>query len=227
MIREDADGQATSTMSSSSSTLDSLVSSPMFIFNKGSESQLMAQAQEKLAVNVAGSIFVKKIANDEGAAAAAAGPKKRARAPDFPDESNPKKKAKAKPKTKAKAKAKAGLGGGEVETAADLEADVCMPITGGHRQRKWLDDLLASVRKAAFTGSSSNDKFEPYNSSLRAVAVSQALGAALRFAFNGSININGKLMKEWSKAGLGTANTVFFFLTILLLTLTVLVTMDV
>lgn len=203
--------QAAST-SSTTSTLESLVASPLFLFNKGSESQQMAQAQEKLGVSVAGSIFIKKIAvkdEDEKAAAAA---NKRARAPDLAEETeNPKKKAKGKAKAKSKAKAKASAEQNVIETgtAEDLAADIVMPSTGGQRQRKWLDDLLSAVRKAAFGGKDVNKKFDSYNSTPRAIAISQALGSALRFAFTGSIVINGKLQKEWSKVGPGLLDCSF------------------
>ena len=187
-----------------STALESLAA-PVFIFSKGPESQQMAQAQEKLSVNVAGSVFVKKISKatantdrDDDALT-----KKRARAPDLAEEAqNPKKKPKAKAKAKGKGKSKGGCDDGATETAEDLQADVVMPNTGGHRQRKWLDDLLAAVRKAAlFTDKEKiNQKFDAYGSTAVGNIIAQAIGVGLRFAFMGSIQINGKTLKEWSKA---------------------------
>ncbi|CAK9059198.1 unnamed protein product [Durusdinium trenchii] len=162
-----------------------------------------ASAQEKLGVIMAGSIFVKKVVKAASAVTAPVegqGTKRKAASlPDF----QPKKAAKAKAKGKAKAKATARPGPdsvGGVETAEDLEADIVMPATGGHRQRKWLDDVLSAVKKAsALPGESVSDGFESYGSSSRSIAIAQAIQVSLRFAFTGGIQLNGKYQKDWSK----------------------------
>lgn len=153
---------------------------------------------------MAGSIFVKKVVKAASAVTAPVegqGTKRKAASlPDF----QPKKAAKAKAKGKAKAKATARPGPdsvGGVETAEDLEADIVMPATGGHRQRKWLDDVLSAVKKAsALPGESVSDGFESYGSSSRSIAIAQAIQVSLRFAFTGGIQLNGKYQKDWSKA---------------------------
>eukprot|EP00438_Fugacium_kawagutii_P035641 Skav208357 [mRNA] locus=scaffold1964:312945:315711:+ [translate_table: standard] len=184
------------------STLEAIVALPLYLFSKGTESQQMAQAHEKLSVSVAGSIFVKKIAKTDDDAGAGAAAKKRARAPDLADDgddaAHPSKRAKAKAKAKVKAKAKAkgkaaNENDGDAETAEDLEADVIMPMTGGQRQRKWLDDLLSCIHRAVGPGM---DPFEEYGSTARSTVISQAIGVGLRFAFTGSIHINGKLAPD-------------------------------
>ena len=63
-----------------------LASRPVHIFMKGVESQQMAQSQERLQCNIAGSVFVQKLTAVKGQGAA----KKRAKAPDFEEPSGKK-----------------------------------------------------------------------------------------------------------------------------------------
>lgn len=190
----DGDVEAPASAASPQSPL-SLASRPVYIFVKGADSQLMVQAQEKLTCNIAGSIFVQKITKasaptEEGAS------KKRARVPDLEEAaaSGKKKrtgKAKAKPAPKRAAKESDKF----AEAQEDLEANVSMPLTGGQRQRKWLDDVLAAVRRAI--GAEIKIEWESQTTSV----VCKALAVALRFAFCGGVNFAGKYFKEWSKAG--------------------------
>ena len=99
---------------------------PPFIFQKGIESQVFQECQDRLCCPVAGALFIQKL----NAVAANAGVvKKRALVPDLSVDPASKKRAKSKAKSQPKAKGKPNkqvLAPGE--TMESMEADVFVRI---------------------------------------------------------------------------------------------------
>ena len=114
---------------------------PMFVFVKGCDSQQTIQAQEKLTCNVAGSIFVKKIAasaskekdNSDQAK------KRKARAPELAG-AEAKGAAKSKAKAKAKSKSNANTKAAASSTAGNQEAPMlsCPAQEGNDSASGWM-----------------------------------------------------------------------------------------
>ncbi|CAE7628115.1 unnamed protein product [Symbiodinium sp. CCMP2592] len=176
---------------------------PPFIFVKGAESQMFQECQERLCCPVAGALFIRKLST-AGAAAQAAGNRKRALVPDLSPAVQKRAKAKAKgqPKSKGKA-AKQVLAPGE--SAQTLEADVeFAPLANaseaeapGHRQRLWLDDLIAALNRcsgAPFQAAYQKLMQTPGSSHLMGNLISYAL----EFCFVGKVVVGKKCMKDWS-----------------------------
>ena len=174
-----------------------------YLFKKGPESTAVSEATERLTCPVAGATYIRKLLDAQAASEAPA--KKRARCPELDAAEKPAKKAKAKAKGKAKPKAKSGakasLQEGETETV--LEEDVTFAMESatmpeGCRQRLWLDDLLAAMRRC-MTGPFAGEGLDTWLRQEGGVFPT-LVSYGLEFALTGSVRLQKKVVKEWSKA---------------------------
>ncbi|CAJ1462289.1 unnamed protein product, partial [Effrenium voratum] len=177
--------------------LSKFCAAPLYVFNRGSESQLMAQAQEKLNCIVAGAIFVRKIAPGKPEPSEAAS-KKRARAPDLEP-------------ADAEARKNAAAADGEEEQAADLEADIVMPMTGGLQPRLIIASAISLALRFAFgNGITINNKFMKDWSKVRPMLQSLARGAIAQESSSlpggGVDDIFAKLLRESQAQELAAAS---------------------
>ncbi|CAJ1438320.1 unnamed protein product [Effrenium voratum] len=165
--------------------LSKFCAAPLYVFNRGSESQLMAQAQEKLNCIVAGAIFVRKIA---------------------PGKPEPSEAA-----SKKRARKNAAAADGEEEQAADLEADIVMPMTGGLQPRLIIASAISLALRFAFgNGITINNKFMKDWSKVRPMLQSLARGAIAQESSSlpggGVDDIFAKLLRESQAQELAAAS---------------------
>ncbi|CAJ1398472.1 unnamed protein product [Effrenium voratum] len=143
---------------------------PLYVFNRGSESQLMAQAQEKLNCIVAGAIFVRKIAPGKPA-------RKNAAAAD-----------------------------GEEEQAADLEADIVMPMTGLQPRLIIASAISLALRFAFGNGITINNKFMKVRPMLQSLARGAIAQESSSLPGGGVDDIFAKLLRESQAQELAAAS---------------------
>ena len=184
---------------------------PSWLFRSGPTSAPVKQAEDQLSCRVAGAFWVKKLADATDPASAAM--KKRAKPADLTEE-----KAKRQKTPKAKAKSGKGLGkakakagplaleeGENMDTLQEaMQFQFAVSEAATTRHRLWLDDLIAAVTAVLKNHSVRSERellpLDAYGSTDHAGLVASAFASGLKFALEGKVKIEKKMLNTWSKA---------------------------
>ncbi|CAE7246052.1 unnamed protein product, partial [Symbiodinium sp. CCMP2456] len=161
-----------------------------WLLTRGPDSKEMQDLEVKLFTAIAGAPFVSKLGQKRGP------DPKPSKVKAAVIEEEPEKKAKGKAKSKAKAKAGKRKAQGDddmAEPSTALQGPV--EFEEGTRPRRWLDDLLGAL----ITANYGKPLMYPWNSPAGQLT-RMLISYGLEFALTGSLTLNKKIFKDWSKA---------------------------
>ena len=162
-----------------------------WLLTKGPDSKDMSEVEIKLCTAIAGAPFVSKLNPKKTDAKAS-----KVKAAAIEEEEGKKQSAKGKAKSKAKAKSgkrKAQGGDDMVESSSTLQGPI--EHDEGSRPRRWLDDLLGALVTANYGRQLNHPWKSPEGQLTRAL-----ISYGLEFGLTGTLSMNKKTFKDWSKA---------------------------